>query len=345
MIRQRLLRVRDEEVLDADVGDGERDRGLDEARAGREDRERGERQRDRMREREGAHHADERAQAAAHQDEAQQEDQVIGAGEDVLDAELQHRPGHGDRALDVELAPSRFQVACARSSTLTCALPARKRRAMWRCPGGQRVEHRHGQREPPGNLGADVADLEDDAALGLERPRAVERSGAGLGVGAHGQASGERARDGVVARGQLVGVDRPVVVGVERGQPAGQLAAGHPEVAVEHLAVEAVLAARDADRVGEGEALGRERGEAERGQQEDRGAAERSRLRSAPRHREGHHLSAAAIARQERWRPPLPPTHTARRSASPGRPRPRRSPRRSAAVARPRAGCRRGRRC
>ena len=48
VIRQRLLRVVDEEVLDADVGDRQRDGGLDEPGAGGEDRERRERQRERV---------------------------------------------------------------------------------------------------------------------------------------------------------------------------------------------------------------------------------------------------------------------------------------------------------
>ncbi len=238
-----------------------------------------------MGERESAHHADERTQTAAHQDEAQQEDQVIRAGEDVLDAELQHRPGHGDPARP-GARPVQIPGGVSAVEHLHLRLARAEEARHMAVPGRQRVEHRHGQREPTGNLGADVADLEHHAPLGLERPGAVDRSGADLGIGAHGQALGERTRDGVVARGQLVGADRPVVIGVNRGQQPGQLPAGHPEVAVDRLAVQAVLAAGDADRVGEGAALGREGGEGERGRQEGRGAANPSASSSASGHRE-----------------------------------------------------------
>jgi len=66
------------------------------------------------------------------------------------------------------------------------------------------------------------------------------------------------------------------MVGVDGGEQARELAIGHPHVAVDHAAVEPVLAARDADRVGERAPLGRERRQGERYDSEDPGVADGS---------------------------------------------------------------------
>ena len=192
-------------------------------------------------------------------------------------------------------------------------------------PGRQRVEHRHRQREPTGNLGAGVADLEDDAALGLQRPRPVERAGAGLAVGLHGQAAGERARDGVAARGQLLGVDRSVVVRCRSRAASGR--------------------ARDRPSRGRRRAPCR-RGGTRRWRRRPHGRAPRARARTrrgrarppgGPRRRgalcpplrlviASRHSQCGGDCATGALAPAPPPTRTARRSASPGRPRPRRSP-------------------
>ena len=162
--------------------------------------ERRERQRDRVREREGATRRP-RASAGCRPTRMRPSRKTAGDPQPVrMCSTPSFSIDHAVASAAARDGASRCRRAsrwrAPRSSTFTCALPARKTRAMWRCPGASAVEQRQGQREPIGNLGARVADLEDGAALGLEHPRPIERAGAGLAVGAHGQPGRDRARDG-----------------------------------------------------------------------------------------------------------------------------------------------------
>ncbi len=69
-------------------------------------------------EREGVHYAQQRTEASADDDEAEQEEQVIGAGQDVFDAECRWRCCERDRAA---IWPSHERRVPAQSSmALVC---------------------------------------------------------------------------------------------------------------------------------------------------------------------------------------------------------------------------------
>ena len=83
--RSLVSRTQDEQVVRADDDDRQRDQRLDESRRRRDDVERRQRQRDAVADRERRHDQREPRQCAAEQQQADQEQDVVGADQDVLD--------------------------------------------------------------------------------------------------------------------------------------------------------------------------------------------------------------------------------------------------------------------
>ena len=187
--------------------------------------------------------AHERPQTAAHQDEAQQKHQVVGAGEDVLDAELHHGPRHPEAARPRRPLHRPCAVAAVEDVRLRLAVPKQTRQVT--VPGTERLHERGGQCEPTGNLGTRVPDLKQEPAVPLRHRGPVERSVAGMLVGGHGQAAHHETGDGLLTRAELSAVDLAVVVSVERGERAQHLSPRDPDLAAHHPSLQPVLTARD----------------------------------------------------------------------------------------------------
>ena len=109
--RAHVAAVPDQQVVGADVDDAQRDGRLDDARRRRHDVQRRERQRDAVRDGERRHDHRELADRAAEQQQADEEQQVIGADEDVVDSRGQELLDHRQRAL-----PRAGEVLEARTS-------------------------------------------------------------------------------------------------------------------------------------------------------------------------------------------------------------------------------------
>ena len=104
-------RVRFHDVLERHVEDRHRDQRLDQRRKPQRLRRElvgGCDQRDRVRDRERGHDRDERAEAAERDDEQEQKQQVVGAFEDVLEAEHDEAP---DRLVPARIEPHQTGIA------------------------------------------------------------------------------------------------------------------------------------------------------------------------------------------------------------------------------------------
>ena len=89
----------DQQVVGADVDDAQRDRRLDDPRRRGDEVQRRERQRDAVRDGERGDDERQLAERAAEQQQADQEQQVVGADQDVVDAGGQELPDDRERAL------------------------------------------------------------------------------------------------------------------------------------------------------------------------------------------------------------------------------------------------------
>ena len=180
-----------EEVLGADVGDAERDRGLDEARAGREAAEGRDGERRGVTHGEGGEHGDERADAQARtrderpaEHQREEERQVVGARQDVLDAAAQERREAARRVH--RRRPRRASAARAR--------PGCRRRprggAPWRGGGGPTASVRGSRgRGAAGRARAGRCRSHGGGARRADRASAsVQRPAASLAVGLDGRA-------------------------------------------------------------------------------------------------------------------------------------------------------------
>ena len=88
-----------QDVVGADIDDAERDRRLHDAGGRIHQPERGERQRDRVRERERRHDEEQPLQRPSKQDQTDEKEDVIRPDEDVMDARRQEPPDDLDRSL------------------------------------------------------------------------------------------------------------------------------------------------------------------------------------------------------------------------------------------------------